>query len=255
MKNFCFYIVAFFLSLPPAAANVEIRTVKTDNSSSSKIASLENVSEKTKRLTIKKETIGDDVKYVDVIADFARADKGDEGYWINGRGVYGNFDAENGVYSVPRSVMPIFGMKTKSKTFWAHAKTFRFDYDFRVEVRNGRYAVFLRYKIADVRKWFGDLYDDIILDFNMLEAGEDNYSAMARGYQKYQIERGAVKPIKERIKDFPELDYLCDSMIVRIQTHAAKPIPDKPIVYTKENEQEVVVHFPVRRSRRICAGD
>ena len=33
-------------------------------------------------------------------------------------------------------------------------------------------------------------------------------------------------------------------MIVRIQTHAAKPIPDKPIVYTKENEQEVVVHFP-----------
>ena len=244
MKNFCFYIVAFFLSLPPAAANVEIRTVKTDNSSSSKIASLENVSEKTKRLTIKKETIGDDVKYVDVIADFARADKGDEGYWINGRGVYGNFDAENGVYSVPRSVMPIFGMKTKSKTFWAHAKTFRFDYDFRVEVRNGRYAVFLRYKIADVRKWFGDLYDDIILDFNMLEAGEDNYSAMARGYQKYQIERGAVKPIKERIKDFPELDYLCDSMIVRIQTHAAKPIPDKPIVYTKENEQEVVVHFP-----------
>ena len=95
-----------------------------------------------------------------------------------------------------------------------------------------------------MRKWFGDLYDDIILDFNMLEAGEDNYSAMARGYQKYQIERGAVKPIKERIKDFPELDYLCDSMIVRIQTHAAKPIPDKPIVYTKENEQEVVVHFP-----------
>ncbi len=223
---------------------MEIRTVKTDNSSSSKIASLENVSEKTARLTIKKETIGDDVKYVDVIADFARADKGDEGYWINGRGVYGNFDAENGVYSVSRSVMPIFGMKTKSKTFWAHAKTFRFDYDFRVEVRNGRYAVFLRYKIADVRKWFGDLYDDIILDFNMLEAGEDNYSAMARGYQKYQIERGAVKPIKERIKDFPELDYLCDSMIVRIQTHAAKPIPDKPIVYTKENEQEVVVHFP-----------
>ena len=102
MKNFCFYIVAFFLSLPPAAANVEIRTVKTDNSSSSKIASLENVSEKTKRLTIKKETIEDDEKYVDVIADFARADKGDEGYWINGRGVYGNFDAENGVYSVPK---------------------------------------------------------------------------------------------------------------------------------------------------------
>ena len=149
-----------------------------------------------------------------------------------------------------RQVIPVWGMKTPSSAFWANVRTYRFDYQFRVEVKNGNYEVFARFDIENVRKWF-EPYNDIVVDFNLLSGEDANYSGMGRGYRKFQLERGAVRTIKDRIKDFPELDYLCDAIVVRIQTHAAKPIPEKSIDFTKETELPVVVHMPFGEQRSL----
>ncbi len=220
-----------------------VRTIFKDGRKISKSVKLEDVSESVKRLTVPKSELSGDVRFIDVVADFAPAKKGDDGYWIHARGTYGKFDKDSGSYGMSRQVIPVWGMKTPSAAFWANVRTYRFDYQFRVEVKNGNYEVFARFDIENVRKWF-EPYNDIVVDFNLLSGEDANYSGMGRGYRKFQLERGAVRTIKDRIKDFPELDYLCDAIVVRIQTHAAKPIPEKSIDFTKETELPVVVHMP-----------
>ncbi len=236
-------LVGIFCAATLLADTVTVRTTYRDGKVDEKEVQLQNVSENTGRVTIPKSEIAENVKYIDVIAPFAKANKGDEGYWVNARGAYGKFDKENGTYSAPRNVMPIFGMKTKDRTFWAHIKTYRFDYAFMAEAKDGKYTVYPRFNIENVRKWF-DLYDDIVLDFNYLHGENANYAGMAKAYRKYQLDNGKVRTIKDRMKDYPDLEYLCESIVIRVQTHAAKPIPEKRIDFTKETEWPIVVHMP-----------
>lgn len=224
------------------SASVCIRETRLDGSVVERTVESENIQGSVERVTIKKGELRD-AAYIDVIPDFARAEKGDDGYWIDGRGWYGKFDRDNGSFFYERSFMPIFGMKKGNRAFWALVKTYRFNYEIRVDVRNGKYTVYPRFRIDNVRKFF-DPYDDIVVEYNLLEGDNADYSGMARGYRNYRIRRGEITPIKERIKKYPELDYLCDSIVVRLQTHCAKPIPEKDIIITRENEQPIIAHMP-----------
>ena len=131
-----------------------VRTIFKDGRKISKSVKLEDVSESVKRLTVPKSELSGDVRFIDVVADFAPAKKGDDGYWIHARGTYGKFDKDSGSYGMSRQVIPVWGMKTPSAAFWANVRTYRFDYQFRVELKNGNYEVFARFDIAHVRKWF-----------------------------------------------------------------------------------------------------
>ena len=208
-----------------------------------KTVELEKLAQDKFRLVIPKESITEDVKSIDIVPEFARANKGDEGYWIMPRGTYGKFDKDDGVYVRNRHLMPIFGMKRGDKMFWGHMKTYRFDFDIVVEAKGGKYEIFPRITLGSVRRFFAP-YDDVVVEFNILSGKDADYNGMAKGYQKYQLERGAVRTIKDRMKDFPELEYLCESIVVRIQTHCAKPIVEKRTDFTKETELPVIVHMP-----------
>ena len=114
------------------------------------------------RLTIPKEHIADDVWAVEVIPSFMKAKRGDEGYWINARGVYGHFDKENGDYFNKRLQMPIYAFKRGETMWWGHIKKWRFDYQSIVRATNGEYESVLRFRADHVRKFF-DLYNDIVV--------------------------------------------------------------------------------------------
>ena len=223
--------------------SVTLRTVYLDGRTDMKSMNLENVSDSLKRLIVRREDIAENIRFIDVIPSFAPAKKGDDGYWIHARGTYGKFDKDSGRYSMRRQVIPVWGMKTPSVAFWANVRTYRFDYLFCVSVKDGIYEVYARFDIENMRKWF-DPYQDLIVDFNFLSGDDANYSGMGRGYRKFQLDNGKVRTIKDRISEYPELDYLCDSMVVRIQTHAAKPIVEKMTDFTPETELPVVVHMP-----------
>lgn len=203
------------------------------------------------RLVIPKEHIAADVWGIEVLPSFMKAKKGDEGYWMNCRGVYGYFDKDNGNYCKSKNILPIYAFKHGSTMWWGHVKQWRFDYHHYVRVENGAYESVLRFLPNMVRRYF-DLYQDIVVDYNCFKGEEATYVNVAKAYQKYQIENSGVKPIKERIKEQPELDYLTESIVVRIQTHAAKPIADDwaygaaraKADFTKETEWPLVVHMP-----------
>ena len=205
---------------------------------------LEKAGEASWRYTLPKAEIPRNAKYVEVVPSFMTARKGDDGYWMQARGTYGLFDKEDGTYVKPHQLMPIFGLKRGGSLWYGHVKTWRFSYAFVATAKKGAYEAFPRFDCARVRNWFPEYYDDIVVEFHRLDGAEADYNGLAHAYRKFQLDRGAVRTIKDRIKDYPELDYLCDAIVVRIQTHAAKPIPDKRTFYAAGEEPPIVVHMP-----------
>ena len=199
------------------------------------------------RVSVPKAEIPADATCVDVVAPFMTASKGDEGWWMQARGTYGRFDKDVGTYSVYRQLMPVYAVKRGGTLWYAHVKTWRFNYDFVTTAKDGRYETFARFRCDNVHKFFRSYYDDIVVDFHRLDGEDADYNAVARAYRKFQLESGAVRTIKDRLT--PELDYLCDAIVVRIQTHAAKPIPETSDGIDKKffkagEELPVVVHMP-----------
>ena len=232
-----------------AAETAEVRILKGKDIKSLKVVEtraveLEKLADGGFRFTLAKDAIPTDIVALEVVPSFMRAKTGDAGYWMQARGTYGKFDKENGSYTKSRQLMPIYGVK-KGDVFWyGHVKTWRFNYDFMTVAKGGVYETFPRFLCAHVRRWFPKYYSDIVVDFHRLEGAEADYNGLAHAYRTYQLARGAVRTIKDRAKDFPVLDYLSDAIVVRIQTHAAKPIADKKTFYGVGEEPPIVVHMP-----------
>ena len=206
---------------------------------------LEKTGDASWRFVMPKAEIPKNAKYVEVVPSFFTAQKGDDGYWMQARGTYGLFDKDDGIYVRPAQLMPVFGVKKGGSLWYGHVKTWRFTYAFVTKARKGAYETYPRFDCAHVRRFFPEYYDDIVVDFRRLDGAEADY--LAHAYRKYQLDRGAVRTIKDRLN--PELDYLCDAIVVRIQTHAAKPIPETADGITKKffkagEELPITVHMP-----------
>jgi len=74
------------------------------------------VGDRVLRLTVPAASIPSDATTLDIRADFATAKKGDEGYWVFPRGVYGTFRLDKGSTEC-WPMIQAFGMKTPSTTF------------------------------------------------------------------------------------------------------------------------------------------
>ena len=214
--------------------------------------SLSRTGADTAHFTFRRADLPPDAKWMDVVPVFMSAPRGADGYWIQGRGLYGTFDKPDGTNVWWRQQMPIYGMKRGNRLAWAHMRTYRFDYDLVVSAADGTFEIFPRIRFDRVRRFF-DLYADIEIDFHFLEGDDADYNGMAKGYQAWQFAHG-VKPIKERIKEFPDLAYMCNAMVIRIQTHGAKTIPDKPTDFTKETEWPINVYMPFDKAAEFVSA-
>ena len=214
MKKLLSIIVAFSTIVAFAADKVEIRITNQKGQTNVKTVELKDVGKGVERLEIPIRDIPIDTKHIDVVHQYAKAKKGDEGYWVFPNGMIGSFRLDNAKYSRRHQPLHVHGVKTKSKTIAAIATGLKFEYSLNVVVKNGNYEIFPRYEIA--KMGFAP-YEDIIIDFYKLEGSDANYSGMARTYRKYQLDRGEVVPLRERIKNNPTLDFTTKSTYVRIK--------------------------------------
>lgn len=259
MKRIASIVVALilgFAGMTAQAQNVEVRFLKGKPFGKADLPSAENVitkkyrlkkTEDGLRLTIPKEDISADIWGVEVVPTFMTAKKGDEGYWMNGRGVYGLYDKEEGSFYKQRSVTPVYAMKKGDVIWYGHVKKWRFDYNYIVRAVAGKYESVLRFRADRVRAYF-DLYDDIVVDYNSIKGENADYNGVAKAYREYQMANNGVRTIKDRAKDFPQLNYLAESFTIRIQTHASKhiatEIPKEQADFTPETEYPLEVHMP-----------
>ena len=253
-----FFMLAYAVSAATAAATsagfgetaeMRITWISADKAErvESRRVEMERVDDAHYRVTIPRGRVPGDASSVSVVPPFMTARRGEAGYWLDGRGNYGFFDRSEGRFVATRQVMPLLAVRRGESLWYAHVKTWRFNYDYVTEARGGVYETYPRFRCGEVRSFFGSFYDDIVVDYVRLDGDEADYNGVARAYRRYQLERGAVKPIKDRLT--PELDYLCDAIVVRIQTHAAKPIPEtsdgiRQKFFRAGEELPIVVHMP-----------
>ena len=169
-----------------------------------------------------------------VIPSFGHAAKGEPGWWFSPYGHYGEWDRDEGRFFADddRMIMPMFGWATPKGAFLAIVTRLKCYPKLLVEVTGGRYCVSC---VLD-----GELctepYEDFEIEYHLFPSGT-GYAALARRYREYQLSRGAVRPLRERVLDNPALKYAVEAPEIRIR-QAWKPVPS-PVPYQQpENEPE-----------------
>ncbi len=241
-KLFCLLLVLAW-SLPLLSMDARVIYRKGKNEVLSERVKLQELENDTFRLRIPKDQLPDpsSADTVDIIINEAIAKKGEPGYWVIGDGRMGYFTRDKGYLSERRNPLPIFGVKKGDTAFVGIVKGFKYDFSATVKVINGVYEVFPRFHFEWIKRL--SPRDDIIVDFIKLKGADASYAGMARKYRQYQLERGEVKPLKERVKNNPQLAYTADTMFLRFAM-GAKPFDRKnPIEYqTPDIEPPVRVY-------------
>ena len=194
-------------------------------------------------LRVPKEAIPPDAKHIEASTGFSAAQKGEDGYIVFPRGDLCRFRLNNGLFLGGRMVMPLIGMKTPRATFWAHIRGMCHECVPVISVKDGKYTAAIRCNVSTTG--FG-AYEDFAIDYHFLKGEDANYAGIGRAYRKYQIDTNGVRPIKERIKEQPFLEYMAKAIPVRIQYHGAKVREDKD--FTPETETPVIANLDFKRS-------
>jgi len=151
---------------------------------------------------------------IDVVPDAASAVPRCDGYWVAGDNRMGRLTREKGVFQTLRGhqQLPIFGLKTPARCWVGIVKGLRLEYVLHIAVEGGKYHIYPRYEIDRIEF---DPYEDIIVDYYELTGEEANYAGMAKVYRNWNLQRGWVKPLKERIKGNPALEWSSKSIFMR----------------------------------------
>lgn len=187
------------------------------------------------RFRLKASVIPAGVQHIEVLPDFATTRTGEDGYFVMPNGFLGTFRQQDGEQVLRGNPMPIFGMKNPRHTFVAIVTGMPHAYTLVARAESGVYKLFPRF-ILDGH----GAYDDLAIDYHMLSGRDANYSGMARTYRKYQLDRKACIPLKQRIKTSPELAYAAKSVEIRIRL-AWKPAPSPVEEQTLATEPEIKI--------------
>lgn len=154
-----------------------------------------------------------DVKSVKVLNLAGRAKTGDPGWWMLNDGRWGAFTRTDGKgIHMPLRICLIGGKTGESSAWCGIVKGMRYETDDCLDVKNGVYERYVRLRVTMIGF---NPYEDYVIDYYPLEGSDANYSAMGRRYRDWQLGRGEVKPLRERVKGNPNLAYAADSIFVR----------------------------------------
>lgn len=185
---------------------------------------------------------------VELTPDFARAKKGDRGFWAVSSGETGTFRCDEGKIDCNRwQLMSFYGMQTPERTFVAIVRKLKYYFTTRVVAEKGAY----RMSCVLEKELASQPYEDLEIEFRRLEGKDASLAGMARAYRTYQLDRGAVRPLAERVKDNPVLKYAIEAPEVRIR-QAWKPVPSPIPDQTPENEPPVKAVVPFDRVADIA---
>lgn len=141
-------------------------------------------------------------------------------------------------------VMPVYAAKHGATAILAVVEGMPFEYELVAGVRGGRYYLYPRF-LLDGKQPF----EDIVIRFLPVEGTEADWCGLARRYRRYQLERGACEPLRERCQRYPVLAEAAQGPEVRIRL-GWKPSPTTVPEQTEETEPPM--HVAVTFDR---AGD
>ena len=184
------------------------------------------------RLTarIPKEQIPENTRYLDFLPAFFTGHEGEDGYMVFPGNMLCRFSGHENVRKQACSpVMPLFGAKTESFCFAGIVTGDREDSIIMAHIEDGIYRAYPRFLLE------GDgAPEDLTVEYIFLTGGDADYSGMARAYRQMRLDSGLV-PLRERIRNRPELAYAADAPYIRIRM-GWKPVPSPVPEQTPETE-------------------
>ncbi len=184
---------------------------------------------------LRKKDIPADTDTIDMLPGFCDAKTGSEGFYvvpsIDNNGHAGQ------IFFSPRADqetefncndMPLYVFHNGVSATLAVVAGMSLDYSLMTGIRDGVYYMFPRFILE------GDgAYEDIEIKFFELTGKDASWSGAARRYRRYQLERGACTPIRERMKQFPVVGEAAMGPEVRVRL-AWKPVPSPVPDQTEE---------------------
>jgi hypothetical protein len=184
---------------------------------------------------------------LDVIPDFARAKKGESGYWFTPYGFYGEYDRDAGRFFAgqERMPMPMFGWSNPRVACLAVVTSLKYFVRETVCATNGDYAVAATLEEGLCRH----PYEDLAIEYHVRPAGTP-YADLAKIYRERQLSSGAAKPFRERFAENRILEKAIMAPEIRIR-QAWKPVPSPVLHQAPENEPDVKVAITFDRVKEI----
>ena len=237
--------VALCVAATAAGADLEVAFERTDVTREVRRVALE-ATDGRETLRIARASLPQNLRRVKIVR--ARVPAGAPGYWVNSDGELGTFKARerDGARRSGRPHMPFFGAVLPEGAFVAIVTGMPYNYSFTAELKKGVYELSMAYDFH-----MEDVYEDLAVSFVPLAGAEANYAGMARAYRAYQLKRGAVKPLRERAKAQPILDYAARWPEVRVR-HAWKPVPSPVPDQTVKDEPPVKPVITFERFKEIA---
>lgn len=199
-------------------------------------------------LTIPKERIrARQARHLRVTPEFARARKGETGYWYSPYGYYGEWDRSDGRFEAEgeRMNMPMYGWSTPRGSYLAVIESLRLYPYMSVTAKAGDYAVACELGAELCAR----PYEDFRIVFRRFPA-DATYADLAHAYRNVQLERRVVRPLAERVRDNPVLKQAVEAPEIRIR-QAWKPVPSPVAHQCPENEPDVRAVVTFDRVRDI----
>lgn len=148
-------------------------------------------------------------------------------------------------YVSAASNLPLFGIKNGSHAVLAIMRGMNIFYDLVYGVRDGKYYLHPRIRLNGEAPY--ETPEILLLN---LYGDEADWAGMARAYRRYQIERGACVPLRERAKKYPVLAETARGTLIRIRL-AWKPVPPPVLEQTPETEPPVFAAVTLKRCGEI----
>jgi hypothetical protein len=207
-----------------------------------------------------KETEKNKLKSIRPLPYFGAANEGEEGYLIISREVgalcyYNNKEPQEyklPVYNVNGIDMPLFGAVRGTAGFAGIVTSGQFDAQFCINTNrdeNRRYSIGPEF---DLRSFKDEelLNEDLTAEYHFMPTDKANWVDIGKCYRHYNFKHRDIVPLKQRIKESPELAYASLAMEVRLRL-GVKPVPYEIVEQTLENEPAVRVFLTFEKVRDI----
>lgn len=200
-------------------------------------------------ITLRKEEVPADAESVSFHDDFFTAREGDSGFFLIPSHYYCHdtmlteFRKREDTEAAYRyNDMPLYASAKETGAVLAVVSGMDMDYELVVGVKDGVYYIYPHFTLES------GPFEDFVIRYFRLEGEGASPAGLARRYRKYQLERGACRPMRERVKTQPVLEQSLLGPEVRIRM-GWKPMP--PEVLEQDRDNPPPVHTAVTFDR-IC---
>ncbi|MDO5580154.1 MAG: DUF5696 domain-containing protein [Planctomycetia bacterium] len=190
------------------------------------------IKDSVQQLILPANEIPEGTESIAIYHPWSTAKSGDKGFFVFSNGMYGTFKKTitDGNFANKNVVMPMFGVNTPKGAMCVILSGLAYESEQHITVKKGEWKIFPKFVFNGITP-----YEDLKIEFHVLNREHASYSDMGRVYRQYQIDRGVVVPIKERMKKRPELEYAAGSMEIRVRM-GWKPVPSPVPEQTAETE-------------------